>query len=84
VRPQKDGSVIVDGASPLRDLNRAMDWRLPDEEATTIAGLVIHEAGAIPEAGQVFRFHGFRFEVLRKMRNRITSLRVTPEGQEGA
>jgi len=84
VRPQKDGSVIVDGASPLRDLNRAMDWRLPDEEATTIAGLVIHEAGAIPEAGQVFRFHGFRFEVLRKMRNRITSLRVTPEGQEEA
>jgi Mg2+/Co2+ transporter CorB len=82
VRPQKDGSVLVDGASPLRDLNRAMDWDLPDEEATTIAGLVIHEAGAIPEAGQVFRFHGFRFEVLRKVRNRITSLRVTPEERQ--
>ena len=79
VRPQKDGSVLVDGAVPLRDLNRAMDWDLPDEEATTIAGLVIHEAGAIPEAGQVFRFHGFRFEVLRKICNRITSLKVTPE-----
>jgi Mg2+/Co2+ transporter CorB len=82
VRPQKDGSVLVDGAAPLRDLNRALDWHLPDDEATTIAGLVIHEAGAIPEAGQVFRFHGFRFEVLRKMRNRISSLRVTPEGEE--
>jgi Mg2+/Co2+ transporter CorB len=84
LRAQKDGSVLVDGAVPLRDLNRAMDWDLPDEEATTIAGLVIHEAGAIPEAGQVFRFHGFRFEVLRKIRNRITSLKVTPEEGKAA
>ncbi|WP_018267844.1 HlyC/CorC family transporter [Methylosinus sp. LW4] len=78
VRPQEDGSVLVDGAVPVRDLNRVMEWSLPDEEATTIAGLVIHEAAAIPEAGQVFNFHGFRFEVLRKMRNRITVLKVTP------
>ncbi|PWB93795.1 HlyC/CorC family transporter [Methylosinus sporium] len=83
VRQQPDGSVLVDGAVPLRDLNRVMEWSLPDEEATTIAGLVIHEAAAIPEAGQVFNFHGFRFEVLRKMRNRITVLKVTPtEAQE--
>jgi Mg2+/Co2+ transporter CorB len=77
-RPQPDGSVIVDGAVPIRDLNRLMDWHLPDEEATTIAGLVIHEARAIPEAGQSFTFHGFRFRVLKKERNRITSLQVTP------
>jgi Mg2+/Co2+ transporter CorB len=81
LRPQADGSVIVDGAAPLRDLNRAMAWELPDEEATTVAGLVIHEAGAIPEPGQVFSYHGFRFEVLRKTRNRLTLLRVTPEQQ---
>lgn len=78
VRQTADGGVIVDGAVPIRDLNRIMDWRLPDEEATTIAGLVIHEARMIPEPGQTFTFHGFRFEVLRKTRNRITSLRVTP------
>ncbi len=76
VRQTADGAVVVDGAVPIRDLNRIMDWRLPDAEATTIAGLVIHEAQAIPESGQVFTFHGFRFEVLRKTRNRITSLRV--------
>ena len=70
VRPQPDGSVNVDGSVPIRDLNRAMDWDLPDEEATTIAGLVIHEARAIPDAGQAFTFHGFRFQVLRKSRNR--------------
>jgi Mg2+/Co2+ transporter CorB len=62
----------------VRDLNRRMDWALPDEEATTIAGLVIHEARAIPEPKQVFTFHGFRFEVLRKNRNRITALRIAP------
>ncbi|HEY8383306.1 MAG TPA: HlyC/CorC family transporter [Microvirga sp.] len=78
VRPQPDGSVNVDGSVPIRDLNRAMDWDLPDEEATTIAGLVIHEARTIPDAGQAFTFHGFRFQVLRKSRNRITALRITP------
>lgn len=78
VRPQADGSVNVDGSVPIRDLNRTMDWRLPDEEATTIAGLVIHEARSIPEAGQTFTFHGFRFHVLRKQRNRITALKITP------
>ena len=79
LRRQPDGSVIVDGSVPIRDLNRVMDWSLPDEEATTIAGLVIHEARAIPEQGQKFAFRGFRFEVLRKQRNRITLLRLTPE-----
>jgi Mg2+/Co2+ transporter CorB len=78
VRPQPDGSVNVDGGVPIRDLNRAMDWNLPDEEATTIAGLVIHESQTIPEAGQSFTFHGFRFRVLRRNRNRITALRITP------
>ncbi|MBV9633923.1 MAG: HlyC/CorC family transporter [Methylobacteriaceae bacterium] len=78
VRPQPDGSVNVDGGVPVRDLNRVMGWDLPDEEATTIAGLVIHEARAIPETGQVFTFYGFRFEVLRKNRNRITVLRISP------
>jgi len=78
VRVQADGSVMVEGSVPIRDLNRVMSWDLPDEEATTVAGLVIHEARAIPESGQVFTFHNFRFEVLRKMRNRITSLRIWP------
>jgi Mg2+/Co2+ transporter CorB len=78
VRPQPDGSVNVDGGVPIRDLNRAMDWGLPDAEATTIAGLVIHEARSIPEAGQTFTFHGFRFRVLRREKNRIAALRITP------
>jgi Mg2+/Co2+ transporter CorB len=82
VRAQPDGSVVVDGSVPIRDLNRAMDWRLPDEEATTVAGLVIHEARSIPERGQSFTFHGFRFRVLRRERNRITALRIVPVPRE--
>jgi Mg2+/Co2+ transporter CorB len=78
LRPQPDGSVNVDGSVPIRDLNRAMEWNLPDAEATTIAGLVIHEARSIPDVGQSFTFHGFRFSVLRKQRNRITALRIMP------
>ena len=82
VRAQPDGSVVVDGSVPIRDLNRAMDWHLPDEEATTVAGLVIHEARSIPERGQSFTFHGFRFRVLRRERNRITALRIVPLPRE--
>jgi magnesium and cobalt exporter, CNNM family len=82
VRAQPDGSVVVDGSVPIRDLNRAMDWHLPDEEATTVAGLVIHEARSIPDRGQSFTFHGFRFRVLRRERNRITALRIVPVARE--
>jgi Mg2+/Co2+ transporter CorB len=84
VRPQPDGSVNVDGGVPIRDLNRVMEWNLPDEEATTIAGLVIHEARSIPEPGQTFTFHGFRFRILRRDRNRIASLRITPLAKKAA
>jgi CBS domain containing-hemolysin-like protein len=83
VRPQPDGSVNVDGSVPIRDLNRVMNWDLPDEEAVTIAGLVIHEAQAIPEPGQRFAFHGYRFQVLRRQRNQLTALRVEREMAEG-
>ncbi len=78
IRAQSDGSVLVDGTVAVRDLNRQMDWELPDEEATTVAGIVIHEAQTIPEPGQTFNFHGYRFEVIRKQRNRITAMRIKP------
>src|ERR1700756_351938 len=82
VRPQPNGSIVGEGSVPVRDVNRAMDWRLPDEDATTVAGLVIHEAQTIPDPGQAFTFHGYRFEVMRRHRNRITQLRVTPLGKQ--
>jgi Mg2+/Co2+ transporter CorB len=76
VRRTESGDYLVDGAMTIRDLNRACDWSLPDEEANTVAGLVIHEAQTIPTPGQVFSFHGFRFEVAARQANRLTRLRI--------
>jgi Mg2+/Co2+ transporter CorB len=76
VKQEADGSVVVDGSVPIRDLNRALDWNLPDDEATTIAGLVIHETQTIPEEKQAFTFHGKRFIVMKREKNRITRLRI--------
>ncbi|WP_435136842.1 HlyC/CorC family transporter [Pseudopelagicola sp. nBUS_19] len=73
-----DGQFLIEGAMTIRDLNRATDWSLPDEEAITVAGLVIHEAQMIPTVGQVFSFHGFRFEVIARKDNRITRLKIRP------
>jgi Mg2+/Co2+ transporter CorB len=82
IRPQADGTVNVDGTVAIRDLNRHMDWDLPDEEATTIAGLIVHEAQMIPEPGQVFTFHGYRMEILRRNRNKISAVRIKRLGPE--
>ncbi len=78
VRPGPDGWVAVDGAVTIRDLNRAMNWDLPDDSAVTIAGLLIHEARRIPDAGQKFRFHGHQFRVLERKRNQVTRLTISP------
>jgi Mg2+/Co2+ transporter CorB len=78
VKQEADGSVVVDGTVPIRDLNRALDWALPDDEATTIAGLVIHETQSIPEERQAFTFHGKRFLVMKRDKNRIARLRIRP------
>ena len=72
------GDLVVDGAMTIRDLNRAADWHLPDEEANTVAGLVIHEAQMIPATGQTFSFHGYRFEIVARKANRLTQLKIRP------
>ncbi len=78
LRKTDAGDYVVDGAMTIRDLNRATEWSLPDLEANTIAGLVIHEAQTIPNQGQVFSFHGFRFEVAARQDQRITRLKIRP------
>jgi Mg2+/Co2+ transporter CorB len=81
LRPAADGSVLVDGSVTIRDLNRAMNWDLPDDEAVTVAGLLIHEARRIPEPGQTFTFHRHRFAVLERKDNRITKLQIWPAAE---
>lgn len=79
VKQEGDGSILVEGRVTIRDLNRQFDWQLPDEEATTVAGLLMHEARRIPAVGERFQFHGFRFEVVRRQRHQLTLLRITRE-----
>ncbi len=77
VRARPDGSYLVDGTVPVRDLNRELGWSLPEDDATTIAGLVISQSGTIPDVGQRFAYFGFTFEIMRRQRNQITAVRVT-------
>lgn len=76
LRRQIDGGVIVDGTTAIRELNRKFDWHLPDDLADTIAGLVLYESRIVPNQGQIFEFHGYRIEILRKHRHQITSIRI--------
>lgn len=78
MKQAENGDYVVDGAMTIRDLNRALDWSLPDRRANTVAGLVIHEAQMIPIEGQAFSFHGMRFEVAQRRENSITKLKIRP------
>lgn len=78
VRAQADGSFLVDGKVTLRDLNRDRGWSLPDEDYSTVAGLLLYESQRIPSVGQSFTFYGFRFDVLKKQRNQINLVKITP------
>ena len=82
VRVGQDGSVVVMGTVTIRDLNRQFDWALPDEEASTIAGLVLYETRQIPEVGQVFNINELKVEILRRQRNQITLLRIIAPVEE--
>ncbi len=82
VRPQPNGTYMVNGDVTIRDLRRELDWELPDEDYSTVAGLLLYETRQIPKAGQKFKFHGFDFEVARRQRNQITLVRITPPAKD--
>lgn len=71
-------SLIIDGQLPIRDLNRRYNWNLNDENAVTLAGYLIDATQSIPEQGQKFIFEGFEFEILKRTKNQLNSIRVAP------
>lgn len=83
VQKVSDGVYFVAGDVTIRDLNRELDWDLPDDLASTVAGLVIHEARVIPSKGQHFEFHGMRFTVVDKNATQIKRLKIEPLGAGG-
>jgi Mg2+/Co2+ transporter CorB len=82
VRRQANGTFLIDGTVTIRDLNREYEWNLPDEDYSTLAGLILHESQMVPDAGQSFYFYGFRFDVVRRQRNQLTLIRVTPPAKK--
>lgn len=78
IKPQQDGSFLIKGTVSIRDINRELDWDLPDENYTTIAGLIIHESKMIPEAGQSFIFYNYRFTIVKRVKHQIAMVKVIP------
>jgi Mg2+/Co2+ transporter CorB len=76
VEVNSDGSFNINGNVEIRDLNREYGWELPDSEANTISGLVIHESRSFPKPGQKFNYYGFQFEILKTQSNQISLLKV--------
>jgi len=76
---KKDGSVKVTGSSKVRDINRELDWNLPLDTASTIAGLVIAEAQRIPEEGEFFLVKDYKLTVKVRQRTKLTSIHITKE-----
>jgi Mg2+/Co2+ transporter CorB len=76
IAQQPDGSYIVDASIPIRDINRVLDWSLPDAHANTVAGVVINAAKIIPDVGQKVTAHGFTFAVLERDRLRVAKVRI--------
>jgi len=77
-KKSKDGKYTINGNVTIRDMNREFGWNLPDNNASTLAGLIFHETKAIPEPGKIFNFYGFRFEIINAKKNHIELVRVTP------
>lgn len=84
VRRQTNGTYMIDGTVTIRDLNREFEWNLPDRDYSTLAGLVLYESRMVPEIGRSFHFYGFRFDVVRRFKNQLTLIRVTPPARKGA
>ena len=73
---QADGAIIAPGRASIREVNRALAWALPEDNAVTVAGLVIDFARRIPEPGETFLIGGYDIEVLEREQARLTKLRV--------
>jgi len=76
IQRKRDGSFVIDGNMTIRDTNRKLEWSLPDENASTLAGLVIHNAEIIPDIGEQFEFHGYSFIIEGRNGNQLTKIRV--------
>jgi len=74
--------MVVDGTLPVHELNKTMNWDLPEDNANTVAGLVIHQIRYIPSQGESFHLHGHEFIIEERIQNRISRMRIRSGSRE--
>jgi Mg2+/Co2+ transporter CorB len=72
----KDGSILTDGNSKIRDLNNYLDWSIPEEGSKTINGLVTEYLDQIPQANLCIELQNYRFEILEIDENSISKIKI--------
>lgn len=78
IRPQPDGSFIVDGTAQVRNLNRSLNWSLPSEGPKTLNGIVVEHFESFPPQGAVFTFNGHPMTILAVEDNMVQQVRIEP------
>lgn len=78
IHPQEDGTLIIDAAAYLRDINRALCWDLPCEGPRTLNGLITEALEQIPDSGVCLQIGQYRMEILQAVDNRVKAVRVWP------
>ena len=76
--PQNDGSVIIDGGANIRELNKAFNWHLPEDEARTVNGMIVEALEEIPAAGTRVRIAQYDIDILDVQDNVIKQVQVSP------
>jgi putative hemolysin len=80
IEKQSDGSAIVSGTAPIREINRALGLELPEDgDWNTIAGLCLALAGGVPSSGDSFVVAGIRLDVVDASARRVRTVRVRPD-----
>ena len=82
IQTQKDGSFLVDGGTHIRDINRSMNWSLPQGGPKTLNGLILEHMEMIPEQGTSLLINNYSIEIMRTSKNAVQSVRILPLHKE--
>lgn len=79
LHPQPDGTYLVDASVTIRDLNKALHWHLPTDDARTLNGLILNYLETIPQTGTSFRVSNYPMEIIHVTNNAVKSVRIFPD-----
>lgn len=79
VVPQNDGSVLIEGSANVRELNKAFNWKLPEDEARTVNGMILEAIEDIPLPDTTIHISHYSIDILDVQENMIKQVRITPQ-----